>query len=449
MIHSDETPRQRPRFGTFPTLTTFGLLLIPWIFGCSAEDSGAMSAARPNVLLITVDTLRADHLGIHGYGRATSPRIDEFASQAIVFENAQAAASWTLPGLASIMTSRFSSGHGCWDSTTALSSSTTTLATILRDEGYDTACVVSHLFLTQRFGLQQGFTHFDDELDFPNVHPHENRSSPRVSARGTRWLEQKVGVSDGLPWFLWLHYFDPHDTYLEHAGHSEAFEAENEVDLYDGEIHYTDYYIGEVLDALSRTGQDQNTIVILTADHGEEFRDHGGLKHGRTLYREQLHVPLVIALPEGQPRRVPDLVRTVDIVPTVLDLVEGPRLSDQDGQSLLSLMNGEPHEPLPALAELRLRKHAHYDALVQGNWKLIVDARTDEAQLFDLATDPTEQENLAASQAARVSELRQEMRRMIESSSRRSGSSPANRLEHSPAELEVLRDLGYVGGEAE
>ena len=422
--------------------------LLALALGVLAACSDGARDDRPNVLLISVDTLRADHLGSHGYGRPTSPYVDAFAKNAVVFENAQTSASWTLPGLASIMTARYSSGHGCWDARSSLAAGTPTVARLLRDEGYDTACVVSHIFLTQRYGLQQGFTHFDDELDYPQVHPHEDVTSPRVTERGIDWIEAKAGAPDGRPWFLWLHYFDPHDSYLAHEEESEIFATEAAVDLYDGEIHFTDRHLGKLFEALATAGLDENTIVILTADHGEEFGDHGGQKHGRTLYREQLNVPLMIRAPGFQAARVSDIVRTVDILPTLMELT-GVELSDaRDGASLVPVMRGELGRPRPALAEIRLRKGAHLDAVLWDDWKLIVDANTDRVELYDTESDPTESDNVAASHPDRVRDLRLMLKALIAFSAQ-AAPEYEHRVDLSPAQMSIMQQLGYVGADEE
>jgi len=432
-----------------PGFRLLALLALASMAGApSCGEPAAEEARGPNVLLISVDTLRADHLSFHGYGRATSPRLDAFAAQSTVFEEARSSASWTLPGLASILTSRFSSGHGCWTSESSLSAEVPTLAELFRDAGYDTACVVSHIFLTGRYGLQRGFVHFDDELDFPAVHPHETRSSPRVTERGVAWLEQKALAPDGHPWLLWLHYFDPHDTYLAHE-EAPGFGGEHEVDLYDGEIRYTDAHLGRVLEALERTGLAGETVVVLTADHGEEFRDHGGLRHGKTLYREQLHVPLVLRAPGFAPLRVPELVRTVDVLPTLLELCGLAPPAGLEGRSLVPHMRGEATDERPALAELRLRDGHHFDAVVSGGWKLIVDVEDGEPQLYDLAGDPGEQRDLADERPEEVRRLRVLLEGLVSDSRALAPAEGSSRVHLSPEDLEVLEDLGYVGEEEE
>ncbi len=351
----------------------------------------------PNVLLLSVDTLRADHLGFHGYPRATSPNLDAFARTAVVFDDAQASASWTLPGLATVFTSTYSSTHNCWSFASRLDDSFTTLTEILTRAGYDSACVVSHLYCTVRHGLQQGFVHFDDTFAYPEADPVDAVTSQRIAERGIGFLERKAAAPDGHPWFLWLHFFDPHDEYVEHPGISERFVTPGDRtatqvarDRYDGEIAYTDLHVGRVLQALEQTGQSDDTIVVFLSDHGEEFGDHGGYRHGHTLFAELVRVPLAIRVPSIAPRHVPELVRTVDVLPTVLELVGLRAPAGIEGQSLAPAMRGADLRALPALAEIRTDA-ATLDCVVDGRFKLVRDlSRAGAPILFDLEADPGE-----------------------------------------------------------
>ncbi|MCZ6597984.1 MAG: sulfatase [Planctomycetota bacterium] len=411
----------------------------------------------PNILFLSVDTLRADHLGIYGYVRPTSPNIDAWAEDAVVFDDAQAAASWTLPGLASVMTSFYSSTHKCWTFASRLDPSFTTLAEILRDHGYDTMAVTSHVFLARRYGLQQGFVHFDDEFAHPVMDPPQAITSERVSDKGIRFLRQKAAAKDGTPWMLWLHYFDPHGVYKPHEGISERFGLTEEVDLYDGEIAFTDMHVGRVLDTLRELGLEQDTIVVFFSDHGEEFLDHGALRHGHTLYGELVRVPLIVKAPGTSPRRVRGLVRTVDVMPTVLELVglAGPPddmrdtdgTADIEGVSLVPLLRGrEIEEELVALAEIKLAEEASFDCVIQGPWKLIVDSTTGDMELYAYRQDPRETNDMADMRPEQVADLAQSLRALIEGARRK-----GERFEHSeelgltPVQLENMQGLGYLG----
>jgi hypothetical protein len=191
-------------------VVTAGLLLTGFCLGCAEP-----APARLNLLFISIDALRADRLGAWGYGRATSPHIDGLAREAVVFENAQAQSSWTLPTLASVMTSLYSSTHRCWSLFDRLGEAYETLAERLHAEGWKTAAVASHLYLSRRYGLHQGFESYDESLvEETLAKSHEAITSPQVTEKGLRWLAERRDEAE--PWFLWLHYFDPHALYLAH-----------------------------------------------------------------------------------------------------------------------------------------------------------------------------------------------------------------------------------------
>ncbi len=422
-----------------------------------AEHEPPWSAPPPNVLLVSIDTLRADHLGFHGYWRDTSPNLDALAARAAVFDHAQASSSWTLPTLATVLTSHYSSTHGCWTFTSRLDPSHTTLAEHLLAHGYDTASISSAVYLGMDHGLQQGIVHFDDSAYRPDVEPSRAVTSERISAAAVRFLEAKADSPDELPWLLWLHYFDPHDDFVFHPGFSERFSTTDATDplqslrdLYDGEIRWTDFHVGRVLDALERTGLARETLVVVLSDHGEELGDHGGTFHGHTLFDELTRVPLVIAGPGIEPRVVPDLVRTVDVLPTLLELVGCAVPDGLAGRSLVPLLDGAGLAERPAVAELRLRASAPLRSIVSGRWKLVIDlaAEPPTPSLYDRVADPGERRDVAADHPDVVRALTAELERTLaqaEAAAARYGRSP----ERVPGaeELDALRDLGYAEGE--
>ncbi len=430
--------------------------------GCGTEGPkprGYGEDPAANILFLSIDTLRADHLGFYGYPRPTSPRLDAFAREAVVFDAAQASASWTLPGLASIMTSQFTGTHQCLSFGSRLSESFTTLTEILLGAGYDTACVTSHVFTTTRHGLQQGFVHFDDSYAYPAVDPEEAITSHIISDKGIRFLQHKAAAADTDPWFLWLHYFDPHDRYMEHAGITERFvtpgERDNDTvrrDLYDGEVHYTDIHVGRVLDALAETGLADNTIVVLFSDHGEEFLDHGSRGHGHTLFRELVRVPLAIRAPGYAARRVTNTVRTVDVLPTLLELAGLESFSDAAGQSLTDLMRGRTSPPLSALAEIHPTGAPPQDCLVEDDYKLILafDGDTTRRLLYDLRTDVLEQNDISAQHPEISKRIETKLFEMKKRALERAKKyKPALELDLTPTQRDVLQELGYTGEDEE
>lgn len=423
---------------------------------CSAER-------RPNVLLLTVDTLRADRLGAYGYERPTSPAIDRFAETATVFEHAQAQASWTLPSLASLMTGLYSSTHGCWHFRTRLESSFTTLAESLRNSGYDTAAVANHVFLGRPYGLQQGFTHFDDELVDRSEREgiHLTVTSEDVAEKALHWLDNQAQVSDGPPWLLWAHFFDPHNEYLFHEGVSEPFAEPGgaPADLYDGEVAFTDRSVGRVLERLESLGLARDTIVVLVADHGEAFGEHQRIHHSDTLYGELVQVPLVIRVPGAAPSRVSTPVQTADVFPTLAELVGLPR-PDVAGRSLAAAVRGEPLAEEPVLSEVMAPGYVPgappperttavrttVRSVTLGGWKLI-EQDSGLLELYDLAGDPGELHDLAESEPERVASMRVALgARVAAAVERGAGYERSPEMQLSADQLAALKALGYVEG---
>ncbi len=438
------------------TWAALGLLLAAGagVLGPACDET----AARPNVLLITIDTLRADHLGCYGYGRPTSPEIDRLAAQGVVFEAAQSSSSWTLPSLASIHTALLSTTHGCWKIESRLEPEYTTLAETLRDAGWDTAMVACHIFLSAQYGLQQGFTHVDDALVRPPADAAQAISSPGVSQRGIRFLGQQAAAGADAPWFLWLHYFDPHDEYLPHAGFSERFGTEREIDLYDGEIAFTDHHVGRVLRRLEELGLAENTVIVLTSDHGEEFGEHGHMRHGYTLYEPAVRIPLIVRAPGLAARRVPDVVSNVDILPTVLGLcgvryerAPGAKCAHPlQGRTLDPLLRGAPDAAREAVSEVRWHDGQDMRALRAGDWKYLEHRvrGVDQDLLFDLAADPGEAHDALAREAAHTARLREALLHQVGRALQWSGCYPLHEpYSPSPGDLERLKALGYTGDE--
>jgi arylsulfatase A-like enzyme len=411
-----------------------------------ACDSGSQPTlvpdppAFPNVLLITIDTLRADRLGAWGYDLPTSPHLDALAAQSLVFLEARSPSSWTLPALASLMTSTHSSTHGIWRFDGRLAQAFDTLAERLAARGFRTAAVGNHTFLAEKFGLHQGFQEFDVSLVREQLESHIAVTSPEVTARGIAWLEAN---RMNVPWLLWLHYFDPHAVYQEHVGFSERFGTATDSQRYDGEIAFTDASIGDLLQVLTPLGFDDDTIVVLVADHGEEFQEHGGDGHGTSLHREVLHVPLLFRVPGMTPRRVDEPASLVDILPTILELLGLPASTDLAGRSLVASMRGSARGRPAVLGEVRL--HSPWESLETRAWKLLRSPASGTIRLFDLLADPTEQHDVARGHPEVVLELEARLRdrvRAAETKGRRLSGARATEL--SPAELRRLKDLGYV-----
>jgi arylsulfatase A-like enzyme len=427
------------------SLRLLSALLLAGAVACTPGPSDP--AARPNLLLITVDTLRRDHLQPYGAARPTSPNLARLAASSVVFDDAQTHAPWTLPSLATLLTGLPTSAHGCRSFHDALAPSYQTLPEQLLAHGYDTAAVSSHVFLGRPYGLHQGFVHFDDELVLEMTRSDEVISSPAVSDKGIEFLRAQAG-GDERPWMLWLHYFDPHAVYQAHPDQVGTFGDQRPIDLYDGEIAFTDHHIGRVLDALEALGFDEDTVVVLTSDHGEEFGDHGGAEHGHSLYHELIDAPLLVRAPGLEPRRVHTTVPLAAVPATLLELLDLPPLVEAQSPSLVPLMRGEELELGPVLLELDRNPRLSKVGLVDGTTKYVLDRTTGTAELFDRTTDRLEQRDLAPQSAARLAALQAELETLLERAAAVAEDHPdAFRQALGADQLEDLAGTGYVGDE--
>lgn len=368
----------------------------------AAPAAGAATPRGPrfpgaNVVLITVDALRADHLGVYGYDRPTSPRLDELSHRSIVFEKAYAAVTHTSFSVASLLTGKYAYSL----SRLGLLGGHETLADVLRRYGYKTA----GFFPPAVFYVDgERFREYEERrygFDYVRYEPFPEDVDARARTdQVIRFLETE---GRGRV-FVWVHYFGPHEPYVDHpeVGPPLPF-GPRAVDRYDGEIRWVDGEIGRLIDYLARTRP--NTIVVVTADHGEEFGEHGGAYHGTTLYDEQLRVPLLFALPDGRAARVPGPVSTVDVVPTVLALLDAsisPRVRGHDLSPWMEAERAPPPGALPPVfAELDAQK-----LVAVGTEKLICDGERAYCRLFDLAVDPREVRDRAAERPGRVAELK-------------------------------------------
>jgi len=374
--------------------------------GCSSEQ-------RYSVLFICVDTLRPDRLGYGGNQRNTSPNIDRIAADGVVFENTYSVAGWTLPAMATMLTGRHPKDHGATDFHWAVDAKLPSLAGILKREGYDTRAYVSHVILTPRYGLADGFKSYDySVLDVG--HPHDVATAEQLTDLVIRDLS-----SIEKPFFIWVHYFDPHFEYLAH-GPWASF-GKRDIDRYDQEIAHTDHHIGRLLDALKRRGLADKTILVFNSDHGEEFDEHDG-KYHYTLYEEVLRTPLVINAPFLEPEKIDTAVEQIDFLPTVLGLLDiDPGAGEFPGRDVF-----ESHDDGGPLFFERDRPPPWVQrGVIQGDHKLVVVELADTTKvpltsrgtfspvknvhpgiyMYDLANDPGETENLYSESNPKAKEL--------------------------------------------
>jgi arylsulfatase A-like enzyme len=377
---------------------------------------------KPNIILISLDTLRADHLGCHGYNRDTSPNIDDFSLGAVLFENCIASSSWTLPSHASVFTGLHPSVHGAevhpWGPPFA--DSETTLAELARERGYLTAAYTEGLFVSASLGFAQGFELYSDGklAEFP-LHCAEVTFNDAL-----QWLK----TYGKLPFLLFVHTYQPHDPYTPPRRFGEMFvkdyaqsgrvrprEVRSEEDkirceaLYDGEIAYTDEVLGDFLERLEETQLLQNTTIVVFSDHGEEFWEHGGIEHGVTLYDEVLHVPLIVKLAGENPPsgRVARQVSLTDLYATVAELLGADDANPPDCESLLPLMR--PERRAEYGRKFVVSQVCHRDTVLQSmmpEWrrrsirtdteKYIKFEKEQTEELYDLAGDPGEKNDVSA-----------------------------------------------------
>ena len=392
-----------------------------------------------NILLITLDTTRADRLGCYGYAAAGTPNLDTLAAQGVRFANVYAAVPLTLPSHASIMTGLVPPSHGVRNNGSyALAPDKVTLAEVLKDKGYSTAAFVASFSVDSRFGLDQGFDRYDDDFQAgsPFKALNAERKAEEVYETFAAWLKQ--GPRE--PFLAWVHLFDPHLPYYPPSPYSEKFADRP----YDGEVAYMDHIIGLIVGLLRERGILTKTVIAVAGDHGEAFNEKGEAGHGVFLYDMVLRVPLLLyaenRLPAG--RVVETRVRLVDVLPTVLDLLALPPPSGIDGTSLLPFVERPGRKDLDVYVETLYPEEnfgwAPLVGLVADRWKFI---HAPQDELYDLRADPGEERNVVARESRFASDLKTRLQALLASRGTGADSTPRTL---SAADQARLRSLGYV-----
>jgi choline-sulfatase len=454
------------------------LLLLLLLSGCdnNHQRSGLPPLEDMNVLVIVIDTLRADDLGCYTPELDVSPNIDALARHGVVFQRAIAPAPWTQPSVSSLMTGLIPSHHGTLQVRDQLSEDHTTMAERFSARGFQTAAVVSHHLLAADLGYGQGFDSFDES----SVTSSKNHSSFQVTKVA---IDQIQRLQDD-PFFLFVHYFDPHYEYLHHKqfDRTSAYGGQvrdwkmtianlrkrrNEMtasdflylhQLYREEIAYTDQQVGRLLDELQEQGLDKNTLVILTADHGEEFGEHNWIGHTSFLYDTLIHVPLIFSLPGHlKPNTVSTAVSLIDIVPTLEALAQTPGDEDWDGRSLLNLLGGKQGDnkraifsevafvsPRSERQSSEVEKEAFLAAVTSDDWKLIHDLERQTWELFSLLDDPGETHNLYTDNHDQAQRLRPLLSEWESGKTENWGRQFLGGDQLDDKERERLRSLGYI-----
>jgi len=398
-------------------------------------DLGSGALRGSNVLLVTIDTLRADRVGAYGGGTLT-PTLDGLASRGLRFARAYSHAPMTLPAHTSILTGLVPATHGVHlNGSSALGPGPTTMSELLRRSGYHTGAFVGAFVLDARFGLNRGFEVYDDHVGTeqgPVNFGFAERTADRVTAAAADWLLQPGRSS--TPWFAWIHLFDPHTPYRAPVQLAPQ--------PYDNEVAYTDRQLGQLLQRLDASGMLAHTLIIVLADHGESLGEHGEETHGLFAYEPTIHIPLLMAGPALRPDVISAPVAQADLLPTIAELLGIAAPPSLDGRSLLPTIRGAADGDaaiyFEALDANLSRNWAPLTGVVAGDWKYI---DLPLAELYNVVDDPHETANRAGAESQRVAA----MTRLLEPWSSRHGvASPAAVDSDAAARL---RALGYVAAD--
>lgn len=445
------------------SLRLFALLTVALLGSLFGSGCGSSEPPRPNILLVTLDTVRADRLGSYGYRRETTPHLDGFAEAATRYTRAYAVSSWTLPTHASLFTGKLPTSHGAmYDPegplhftqaldgpfepirARSLAQGETTLAMLLKGEGYATAGVVAGPWLLEIFGLTPGFDHWDEE----GISDLNGRRAEEVTTAAVRWLDAR---DDATPFFLFLNYYDPHFPYDPPPAYRTAFTAagieprdlrrfERDNLLYDSELLYLDAQLGELFGAMRERGIWEDTWILVTSDHGELLGpDEWG--HGRFLTEEEIHIPLLVRDPGQETGRVvDDLIGQTDLMPMLLDRLRIPIPAGVQGSATLPVAH-------PIVAEV----YPIVEASDAGDWRALV--REERKFLWSslgnhrLVELTGERADIAAAHPEECERLTDLLTRYLASLPAPGAAGPERAID--PELMKVMSDLGYLGGAPE
>ncbi|NNE08372.1 MAG: sulfatase-like hydrolase/transferase [Gemmatimonadetes bacterium] len=436
-IPATHAGENRPRRARACTILLLFIVLLQ--SGCGREEGD-----RPlSVVLISIDTIRPSRIGCYGNDAIETPHIDDLAARGVRFTNCMASAPLTLPSHATILTGQYPFRHRVRNNGRyVLGDERESMAEILKRKEYETAAFVGAFPLAAKFGLAQGFDRYDDEFQqsINEVQHYEERSADRVVDAALAWLDEK-GEED---MFLFVHFFDPHFRYEP----PEPFATDYASNLYDGEVAFVDQEIGRLLAALREKGIDRRALIVLTGDHGESFGDHGEMSHAIFVYDATIRVPLVMVWPDRASSAIPwsrgsvvdDLVRTIDIAPTALALVEAPPMTGAQGVDLSRAGAIESIEN--SYAESFASKEDYgwspLRSIRTPEWKYIMAPRP---ELYDLTEDPGETRNVIEENEAVAQRMASELQAWVTEDKSR-GTDEAKPLDdETRARLEAL---GYV-----
>lgn len=421
-------------------------IAVAGLFFMTKKES-PLKADYLNLLVITLDTMRADRIGAYGYDRAETPNLDDLARKGVMFENCYAPVPLTLPAHCSLFTGRYSLTHGVRNNGTFyLDEEEITLAEMMRDHGFETYAVVAAFVLLSKFGLDQGFSLYEDSLNADELLHNFYSEIPAeaVYSKFSRWLQNRPNQR----FLAWVHFYDPHAPYTP----PENFRKVNHTslsDLYDGEVAYTDVYVGKMIDDLLSENLLNKTLVVIVGDHGEAFGEHEEYGHSVFCYEENLKVPLIFYNPVLFPvaLRVQNRVNLVDMLPTVLDLYGIDTPAGVQGRSLVRLLEGkrEKQERTLYVESLYGQEEmgwAPLTGIIDGPYKYI---SLPEPELYNLRLDPQEKSNLFSAQKEVAREKDETLRKMVlDLSAARSARGGDSRRELTAEDRRRLESLGYI-----
>lgn len=394
-----------------------------------------------NILLITLDTTRADHLPAYGYTKVKTPNLDKLASRSLIFEDAISHAPLTLPAHTSILTGLLPITHGVRDNGGYfVDPKDKTVAEVFKGKGYTTSAFVSAYVLISKWGLGKGFDFYYDDFnqaEYSEMNPRDiQRRGDETELEVEHWLD----ANKGKKFFSWIHLFDPHDPYEP----PEPYRTEYKDIPYDGEIAFTDQVLGRLFDKLEQLQLKDRTIIVITGDHGEALGEHHEMTHSMFVYNATVHVPLLVYLPGTKGKRISGTVRHIDIAPTLLELAGISSLNEMQGASMLPMVNGSEKKGRAAYSESTYAE-THY------GWSPLYSLATEQyrfidapkPELYDREADPGEVNNLISEKSSIAKVLRNDLRELMVSETRQGLKGPQKM---DPDTEEKLRALGYLSG---
>lgn len=422
-------------------LTFLATAALLCLFGSCKSSSN--KAADLNVLLITLDTTRADHIGAYGHSSIKTPNIDNLCRKGVMLQNCYSPVPLTLPAHCSILTGKYSIGHGVRNNGRYyLTKNETTLTRLLKNKGYSTHAVIASFVLLARFGLNQGFDSYDDSID---THEKAITFKSEIPADAVyRRFKNWFAANSQKKFFSWVHFYDPHQPYQPPAEYIEKGSENNELKRYAGEIEFVDKYVGAIIADLKAAGILDKTLVVIAGDHGEAFGEHLEYGHSIFCYEENLRVPLIFYNETiFEKRTIENCVDLVDIMPTILELLGMPVPADVQGVSILPLLLGEKRKNTPpffieSIYGKEEMNWAPLTGIIAGDYKYI---SLPEPELYNLKTDARETDNLFKKEFKTAKELDNRLKEFI---IKLSGSTGKAKRDLTGDDLRHLKSLGYV-----